>query len=91
MVFEIWRATEFSANLDYFLHFYHRNNLENQNFEKLEKIPGDTILHMCTINENHMIYGFSNMEHHRQNFFSFWTIFCPFTPLTTCKIKILKK
>ena len=26
-----------------------------------------------------------------QNFFSFWTIFCPFTPLTPQKIKILKK
>ena len=25
------------------------------------------------------------------NFLSFWTIFCPFTPLTTQKIKILKK
>ena len=27
----------------------------------------------------------------RQNFLSFWTIFCPFIPLTTQKIKILKK
>ena len=27
----------------------------------------------------------------RQNFFSFWTIFCSFTPLTMQKIKILKK
>ena len=27
----------------------------------------------------------------RHNFLSFWTIFCPFTPLTTQKIKILKK
>ena len=27
----------------------------------------------------------------RQNFLSFWAIFCPFTPLTTQKIKILKK
>ena len=26
-----------------------------------------------------------------RNFLSFWTIFCPFTPLTTRKIKILKK
>ena len=26
-----------------------------------------------------------------QNFLSFWTIFCHFTPLTTQKIKILKK
>ena len=30
------------------------------------------------------------MECDRQNFLSFWTIFCPFTLLTTWKIKILK-
>ena len=27
----------------------------------------------------------------RQNILSFWTVFCPFTPLWTQKIKILKK
>ena len=32
-------------------------------------------------------YGASD----RQNFLSFWTDFCPFTPLTIRKIKILKK
>ena len=31
------------------------------------------------------------MERHRQNLLSFWTVFCPFTPLTTQRIKILKK
>ena len=41
------------------------------------------ILHMCTINDNHIMYG--------SCFLSFWTVFCPFTPLTTQKIKILKK
>ena len=30
------------------------------------------------------------MERNGQNFLSFWTIFCPFTPLTAQKIKILK-
>ena len=34
------------------------NNPENQNFEKMKKIcGGNIILHMSTINENHMIYG----------------------------------
>ena len=34
------------------------NNPENQDFEKKKKTPGDIIiLHKCTINENHMIYG----------------------------------
>ena len=35
---------------------------------------------MCTIYENHMMYVFWEMEHDRHNFFSFWTIFYPFTP-----------
>ena len=38
-----------------------------------------------------MMYGSWDMECNGQNFLSFWTIFCPFTPLTTQKIKILKK
>ena len=46
------------------------------------------ILDMCIINENLMMYGSWDMEHNRQNFFSFWTVFCP---LTIQKIKILKK
>ena len=59
----------------------------------MKKTPRDIIiLHMCTINENHMIYGSKDLECDGQKFLSFWTIFCPFTPpLTTQKIKILKK
>ena len=34
---------------------------------------------------------FLRLERNRQNSSSFWTIFCPFTPLTTQKIKIFKK
>ena len=49
------------------------------------------ILHMCTINDSHMMYGSWDMECNRQNFLSFWTIFCPFTTLTTQQIKIFKK
>ena len=68
------------------------NNPENQNFEKKKKTLGNIIiLHKCTINENHMVYDSWDMEHDRHNFFSFWAIFCRFTPLTTQKIKILKK
>ena len=34
------------------------NNPENHNFEKVKKALGDIIiLHKCTINNNHMIYG----------------------------------
>ena len=86
-----WQA-EFFVILAYFLHFYPHNNPKNQNFEIMKKPPGDIItLHMCTINDNHMMYGSWDMECDGQNFLSFWTVFCPFTPLTTQKIKILKK
>ena len=57
----------------------------------MKKTPTDIIILLkCTINDNHMMYGSWVMEWNRQNFLSFWTIFCPFTPLTTQKIKILK-
>ena len=67
---------------------------QNQNFKKNEKkkTPGDIIiLLICTINEYYSMSGSWDMEHNWQNCFSFWVIFCPFTPLTTKKIKILKK
>ena len=84
--------TEFFAILDNFLLFYPTNNLENPIFEIMKKTTGDIIiLQMCTTNDNHMIYGSWDMECDRQNFLSFWTIFCPFTSLTTPSIKSLKK
>ena len=42
------------------------------------------------LNEDHMIYGSWNIRCNRQKFLSFWAILCPFSPLTTWKIKILK-
>ena len=59
--------------------------------KKMKKTPEDIILHKCTINDNHMMYGSWDIKHDGQNFLSFWTIFCPFTPLIMWKIKILKK
>ena len=70
--------TEFFVILDYFLPFYPPNNLKNQQMKKTSR---DIImLHICTINENHMMYGSWDVEHDRQIFFSLLTIFCPFTP-----------
>ena len=47
---------------------------------------------MCTKNHDHMLYCSLDMAHDGYNFyFSFWGIFCPFTPLTAQKIKIKKK
>ena len=57
---------------------------------KLKKTTGDIILHMCNINDNHMMYDSWDMEHDEQNFMLFWTFFCPFTSLKARKIKILK-
>ena len=48
--------------------------------KKWKKSPGDTVLHMSTINQNQMMYDSWDMDCGRQNFFSFWTIFCPFSP-----------
>ena len=64
------------------------NNMKNQNFEKLKKELGDIIiLYKCTKYHDHMLYCSRDMA----RYFSFWVIFCPFTPLTSKKIKILKK
>ena len=48
--------------LDHSLPFYPPNNPENENFEKMKKMPVDVIiLHMCAINENHIMYVSSDM------------------------------
>ena len=75
-----------------FLPFYHSpNDPEYQNFEKnktgLEILSFYT--YMCTINEEHMIHGSWNIRCDRLKFSTFWAIFCPLSPLTTWKIKIL--
>ena len=89
--YDVWflryraQQTKSFVILDHFLPFYPINNLKNQNFEKMKKkMPGDIIiLHKCTINNNHIMYGSWDMRCDRQNFLSFWNIFCP---LTTWKI-----
>ena len=60
-------------------------------FKKWNKNSGDIIiLHMYTINANHMMYSSWDMKRDGLNFWSFWTVFWHFTSLTTRKIKILK-
>ena len=55
--------------LDNFLPFYPTNNPENQNFEKMKNKPWDIIiLHKCTINDNHMMYGSWDMKRDREKF-----------------------
>ena len=91
---EVWSATnKIFCHFAPFLHFYpYRNNLKMKLLKKMEKTPGDIIiLHMCTINANHMMYGSWDIERDGHNVLSFWTIFRPFTTPATQKIKILKK
>ena len=74
---------EFFVILGHFLLFHPPpppKDKENQNFGKLKKKPRDIIiLHMCTINDNHLKYGSWDMEHNRQNFFLILDLFCLFT------------
>ena len=87
--YEAWRI-EFFVILGTFFALLSTNNPKNQNFEKLKKRPEDIIiLHKSTKNHDHMLYCSWDMVHDRCNcYFSFWAIFCPFTPLTAQKIKI---
>ena len=60
-------------------------------FLTLKKTPGGIIiLHIFTINDNHMIYGSWDMECDKQ-FFFILDRFLSFYPLWTQKIKIFKK
>ena len=75
-----------------FLLFYLPNNPKNQNFDKMKKMPGDIIiLQMCTIYGSHMMYSILRYGVQWTDFLSFWTSFCPFTALSTQRVKILKK
>ena len=93
MVPEILSATDriFCHFGQFFVHLPPKNP-KNQNFEKMKKAPGDIILHKCTKNHDHMLCcSWDTMHDGCNSYFLFWAIFCPFTLLTTQKIKILKK
>ena len=72
--------------------FLRPNDPENQNLEK--KTPGDIRSILLYIHVYHKwksnVISWS-IRWDRQKLLSFWAIFCPFSPLTTRKIKILKK
>ena len=83
--------TEFFVILDHFLLFYPSNNLKNQNFEKLKKTSGYIIiLHRCTINDNHMMYGPWDIKW-TDKIFVILHLFCPFIPPNNPKIQNFKK
>ena len=80
------RHTECFAILGQFLYFHTSDNLENPNFETLKKF-----FHMSSLNDNHCMHDFEDMEQNGQNFLSYWTVFCPFTSVGTHKITILEE
>ena len=49
------------------------------------------ILYKCTETHDHMLYSSLDTACNGYDYFSFWAIFRPFTPLTAQKIKIKKK
>ena len=82
--YKAWQ-TRFFCHFELFFAFLPSKQPKKSQFWKIEKkTPGDIIiLHMCTINDDHMMYGSWDMKPDKQNFLSFWTVFCIFTPLTT--------
>ena len=81
------------VNLGHFLPFYLPKNPQKSKLWKMKKFAGYIIiLHKCTKNYNHMVYSSWDTEWDRQNFLSFWAIFCPFTtPNNPKKSKFWKK
>ena len=76
---------------DHYWPFYLSNNPKYQSFEEMSKALGDIIvLHMCTINHNHMMYSSWNIECDGQNILSFWIVICPFTHQEPKKLKFEK-
>ena len=59
----------------------------------MEKSAGDIIiLHRYNKNHDYMLYCSWDLARDRYNcYFSFWTNFCPFIPLTVQNFKVLKK
>ena len=71
---------KFSSFWAIFLLFQPLNNVENQNFYIKRKAPEDIIiLHICIINDKHMMYGSWDIECIRQ-FFVILNRFLPFYP-----------
>ena len=87
-----WQMEVLFLIFDYFFPFNFSRSPKNKKVEENYKKTGDMILHICTKNYGQMIYGFWDMVCGRWNcYFSFWVIFCSFTPLRAQTIKFSKK
>ena len=84
-VLEIWHMTD--AIVFHFGQFFALSPPKNEHFKTVKKIHGDSILHKCTRNNDHMLYC-SQDKMCGRCYFSFWAIFYPFTPIKVRNIKI---
>ena len=95
MIPEIWNATD--RNFSHFGPSFtfpptpSVTTPENKNLKKMKKTPGYLIiLHKCTINDNHTIYGSWDMKCNRI-FFAILGHFLPFYPTNRPKKENIKK
>ena len=84
------KRTKFFVILGHFFLPFDPPNPKSQKFEKIKKCLKILSFYTCVPQMTIMMYGFWYIKHDRQNFLSFWAIFCPFTPLTIQKIKFWK-
>ena len=67
-----------------FLPFNPPNSPKNENFKTMKKHLYISF-YISTKNYDQMLYCYWDMVRDRCNYFSFWTIFCPFTQLSIWK------
>ena len=88
-----WRTERFVILDRFFFPFYPLTTQKIKILKNWKKPPGDIIiLHKCSKNHDHMLSCSLDMTRNGFYFyFSFWAIFCPFTPLTTGRTNGPKK
>ena len=62
------QQTEFFLILDHFCPFTPLATQTTKILKNYKKMPGDLILHTCTINDNQMMYCSWDIKHDRENF-----------------------
>ena len=92
MMYVSWDINVFCHYRPFFT-FDSANNRKNQDFEKIKISSGDIInLHLCTTNDDHMMYGSWDIKCDRHNFLSSSAIFCSFaTPPKNPKNEDIKE
>ena len=84
--YDVWFLNSRQNVFLFWIIFYPFNPLTTQKIKiwKTEKSIWNVIMmHISTINQNHMMYSSWDMDCNWQHILPFWTIFCSFTTLTT--------